>query len=175
MRWAAAFSSSPVAHRLGFSRPSSSATIRTVVQSLMEPSHNDPLNHMPAHLSCNFGAPQPRQQRWCSFGTLCNLASNFRWSRSTSSATSAVPVILASNFGAPSHPHQQLRPGTSAHPVIFASNLGGPSQPRQQLRRSPSTSTTFSRVLPLQYVKREHSVNHRVSRLPVRHRHKAET
>ena len=154
MRWAAAFSSSPVAPRLGFSRPSSSATIRTVVQSLMEPSHNDPLNHMPAHLSCNFGAPQPRQQRWCSFGTLCNLASNFRWSRSTSSATSVAPGNLSSNFSAPGQPRQRLRqqlrrysrstsPATSVVLVNLASNFGqehrqlfGRSGSRQQLRRT---------------------------------------
>ena len=88
MRWAAAFSSSPVATRLGFSRPSSSATIRTVVQSLMEPSHNDPLNHMPAHLSCHFGPPS-------------NLAKKLQRSQATSPAACALLVNLASNVGAP--------------------------------------------------------------------------
>ena len=71
--------------RLGFSLASSSATIPTLVQSQMEPSHNDSFNHMPAHLSCNFGTlGQPRQQ--------------LRRSQSTSPATSALPV----------NPHQQL-------------------------------------------------------------------
>ena len=78
--------------RLGFSHASSSATIRTLVQSLMEPSHNDTLRHMPAHLSCNFGAPwQPRQQ--------------LRRSRSTS----ALLVNLSQKLRCPGQPRQQLR------------------------------------------------------------------
>ena len=146
MRWAAAFSSSPVAPRLGFSRPSSSATIHTVVQSLMEPSHNDPLNHMPAPLSCNFGAPQPRQQRWSSFGTRGNFARN-----------NLARGNFASNFGAPCN----LR-ATWVLPVNLASNcrcswstspatVGAPGQPtvgRQQLRRSRSTGNLASNFGP---------------------------
>ena len=136
--------------RLGFSNASSSATIHTLVQSLMEPSHNDPLSHMPAHLSCNFGAlGQPRQQ--------------LRRSRSTSPAASA---HLASNFGTLGQPRQQLRrfwptsPATSAlrcnspttlappvnlasnfgAPVKLSNNFGSPGQPCQQHWRTRSTS-----------------------------------
>ena len=129
VRWPAAFSSSPVALRFGFSRS---------VQSLMEPSHNDPV-----------GAPgQPRQQpRSCrrlrqqlrrsgsswqlrrspstSPATSALPATSvlpqpqLRRSRSTSPATSALPVNLASDFGAPGN---------------LASNFSAPGQPRQELR-----------------------------------------
>ena len=199
------------------------------------------LNHMPApispatsalpvNLASNFGAPgQPRQQLRRSRSTSpatrrsrstspatsalpVNLASNFgapgqprqqpRRSRSTSPATSALPVNLASNFGAPGQPRQQLRrsrstsPATSALPVNLASNFGAPGQPRQQLWRSTANlASNFGapgqprvkgvhlllppnhgvgdvrsvemwcghRVLPLQHVRRQHSVNHSMS------------
>ena len=142
MRWAAAFSSSPVAPRLGFSRPSSSATIHTIVQSLMDPSHNDPLNHMPAPLSCNFGAPQPRQQRWSSFGTRGNFAPQqpCSWQLREQLRCSLQP---ASNLGTPGQPRQQLSvllvnlaSNCSVLPFNLASNCRAPGQ----LATSPATS-----------------------------------
>ena len=165
MRWAAAFSSSPVAPRLGFSRPSSSATIHTIVQSLMDPSHNDPLNHMPAPLSCNFGAPQPRQQRWSSFGTRGNFAPQqpCSWQLREQLRCSLQP---ASNLGTPGQPRQQLSvllvnlasncwysrstsPATSALPVNWQprQQLRSSQQPRQQLQRSQATSPATCALL----------------------------
>ena len=81
-------------------------------------------------LASNFGAPgQPRQQLRRSRST---FASNqqLRCSRSTSPATSKLPVNL----------RQQLQSSRAT----FASNFGAPEQPRQQLRRSRSTSPATS-------------------------------
>ena len=163
MRWAAAFSSSPVAtSQLGLSLLLF-IDYSHARQSLMEP-------HMP--LRCS---PQQRcsWQLHQHFETLSNVASNFgalgqpspatsalpvstrqqlRRSFSTSPATSALPVNLASNFGASwstspatsAHPGQHspatsalllTSPATSALPVNLASNFAHPGQPRQQHRR----------------------------------------
>ena len=155
MRWPAAFSSSPVAPRLGFSRPSSSATIRAVVQSLMEPSHNDTLNHVPAHLPCNFGVPnQPRQQLRCAtnlagkLGAPSQSRQQLGRARSTSPATSGQPrqqlrcspatspeTSTATSVQPPQQPRrsQATSPATSSLLVNFANNSGAHRQPRQQL------------------------------------------
>ena len=124
----AAFSSSPVGHPGWDFHTSSSATIRALVQSLMEPSHNEPLNHTPAHLSSNFGArdqPSPAPS-----ALLVNLDSNIGAPGQPSPTTSVLPV----------KPRRQLRRSQST----FASNFGAPGQSnfaclRQQLRRSWST------------------------------------
>ena len=145
----------------------------------MEPSHNDPLNHTPAHLSSNFGArgqPSPAPS-----ALLVNLDSNIGAPGQPSPTTSVLPVkprrqlrrsqsTFASNFGAPGQSNfaclrQQLRrsrstsPATWALPVKIASNLGAlgqpspatsalPVNPRQQTRRSRSTSPATS-ALPI--------------------------
>ena len=145
----------------------------------MEPSHNDPLNHTPAHLSSNFGAPgQPSP---APSALLVNLDSNIGAPGQPSPTTSVLLVkprrqlrrsqsTFASNFGAPGQSNfaclrQQLRrsrstsPATWALPVKIASNLGAlgqpspatsalPVNPRQQTRRSRSTSPATS-VLPI--------------------------
>ena len=114
-----------------------------VVQSLMEPSHNDPLNHMPAPLSCNFGAPHLASSVGPPSVPGANFARN-NLARGTSRATSVLPATCEqlgysrstspATVGAPGQPRQQLS-------VLLV-------QPRQQLRRSRSTGNLASNFGP---------------------------
>ena len=116
-----------------------------VVQSLMEPSHNDPLNHMPAPLSCNFGAPQPRQQRWSSFGTRGNFARN-NLARGNFASNFGAPCNLRATWVLPVNLASNCRCSWSTSPATF----GAPGQ----LATSPATS-----VLPATRLQRSQATS----------------